>query len=203
MAALSAAAVCMAVAGNRATRSLVVPTLGSIQVNVPESWQDTVENPDGVPYPTFVFKPQSGTVFQVLLTPVATAPNSRISGEAGIRQFVAQIAKEAKTHAVEKDLPIKDLKGPSIVGCYFSATDRAPKPGEYKFMTQGLVQIGALQATFTILANGEGTNAVSETITALEAATFAAGTPSSSTNAVTSSQNSIIRMERQRNAGTL
>ena len=57
--------------------------------------------------------------------------------------------------AVEKSISIQDLKGPHAEGTYFSATDRAPKPGEFKYMTQGAMSVSGLPVTFTILTNDD------------------------------------------------
>ena len=62
-------------------------------------------------------------------------------------------AKEAGTRAVEKELPLKDLKGPGKSGYYYSATDREVEPDGYKYLTQGGVGFGELAVSFTILAN--------------------------------------------------
>jgi len=41
-------------------------------------------------------------------------------------------AQSALSQAVEKSLPVQELRGGNAQGSYFSATDRAPKPGEFK-----------------------------------------------------------------------
>ena len=43
--------------------------------------------------------------------------------------------------------------GASGPGYYFTATDRAPKAGEYKYLLQGMVKVSELVVTFTILTN--------------------------------------------------
>jgi hypothetical protein len=53
---------------------------------------------------------------------------------------------------------------------YFSATDRAPKPGEYKFMTQGMLQVGELSVTFTILTNEGQELVIKQALDALKGA---------------------------------
>jgi hypothetical protein len=52
-------------------------------------------------------------------------------------------------------LPIVELAAPGIVGAYFSATDREPEPDGYKYLTQGILGLGDLKVTFTILVNGD------------------------------------------------
>ena len=44
------------------------------------------------------------------------------------------------------------LSASYVVSCFFS-TDRAPKPDEYKYMTQGMILVGDIALTFTILTN--------------------------------------------------
>ena len=70
-----------------------------------------------------------------------------------MRRDVERAAERAKPQAVEKTIEVKELSGSSSLGYYFSATDRAPAPGEYKYLTQGMIRVGGLVVTFTILTN--------------------------------------------------
>jgi hypothetical protein len=63
-----------------------------------------------------------------------------------------------------------EFQGRSGPGFYFSATDRAPKPGEYKFLTQGIVRVGELSVTFTILTNDGQEAVVKQALEALKGA---------------------------------
>jgi hypothetical protein len=60
-----------------------------------------------------------------------------------------------KAQAVERELPVVEFSGPSGFGAYFSATDRAPEPDGYKYLTQGMLAMGEVRVTFTVLVNGE------------------------------------------------
>jgi len=64
-------------------------------------------------------------------------------------------------------IEIRTLKVDGGTGYYFSATDRAPNPGEYKYLTQGMLPVGELVVTFTILSNDGGEAAVSAALTLL------------------------------------
>ena len=70
-----------------------------------------------------------------------------------MRAEVQQTAQQAQSQAVEAHIEVKELMGTSAKGYYFFATDRAPKPGEYKYMTQGILPVGELVVTFTVLTN--------------------------------------------------
>ena len=79
-------------------------------------------------------------------------------------------ANEAKAHSVEKSLPIHSFGSGSVQGNYFSATDRAPKPGEFKYLTQGSMSVSGLPVGFTILSNGNAHAAVGPALRMLAAA---------------------------------
>jgi hypothetical protein len=100
------------------------------------------------------FGPKSGPSFEILVTPLwSITGNTPAHDPASLRKEVESAAKAAQPQAVEKVIEIKTLKGDSGAGYYFSATDRQPKPGEYKYLTQGIVPAGELVVTFTILSN--------------------------------------------------
>jgi hypothetical protein len=48
---------------------------------------------------------------------------------------------------------LRELHGSQAVGYYFVATDRNPSPGDFKYLTQGIVHLGAINLAFTILTN--------------------------------------------------
>jgi hypothetical protein len=54
---------------------------------------------------------------------------------------------------VEMSIPAQDLTGPHVHGFYIFATDRAPKPNEWKYLTQGMINIDGAPFAFSILTN--------------------------------------------------
>ena len=72
--------------------------------------------------------------------------------------MVLNAAEEAKQQAVERSIPVVEMRGNSGIGYYFMASDRASKPGELTYITKGILQMEQLAAFFTVLSNdGEGT----------------------------------------------
>ncbi len=67
--------------------------------------------------------------------------------------------KEAKNgikdRAIEESIPTRKFTGSSGDGYYFTATDSSPEKDGFKYMTHGMLRIGELLASFTIL-NNEG-----------------------------------------------
>jgi hypothetical protein len=88
-----------------------------------------------------------------------------------LRATVERGVQGARTQAVEKELRVVEFQGRTGPGFYFSATDRAPKPDEYKFLTQGVLRVGELSVTFTILTNDGQDAIVKQALDALKGAT--------------------------------
>src|SRR5262249_10121034 len=90
--------------------------------------------------------------FVVSLSPIwRTWPAAPQAASAEIKRQVEQSAERIKPQAVEKELTIQEVKGASGAGYYFSATDAAPKPGEFKHILQGMIRVGEFQVVFTVL----------------------------------------------------
>jgi len=68
------------------------------------------------------------------------------------------------TTATEPELKIEELKGPKMIGYYFSCTDRAPKPDEYKYCTQGTALTGSVSFVFTLLYNERNASLLDKTL---------------------------------------
>jgi hypothetical protein len=154
------------------TRTYQLPGHGAIQLKVPTSWQAQLRQPaEGFP-PTIVFTPATGTSFRILLTPMfAVRAGMVMPTPLDVKRNVAMAAEDAKSKAVEKNISINKLQGAAVIGYYFSATDRAPKPGEYKYLTQGMLQVGELAPMFTILTNDGGEKIVKDSLTMLRSIT--------------------------------
>jgi hypothetical protein len=129
-------------------------------LSVPDGWKEEIKNARADGPKALFFTPQSGPSFTVAVTPiVAMKDGSNIPDVQAIRGLVSASAQSLAPRAVEKQLAIKELVGPSCKGYYFFATDRAPPPGEWKYLTQGIARVGGVDLEFDILTN-DGQEAV-------------------------------------------
>ncbi len=156
-------------AGDTVPRQFSLPDHGVFEIAVPADWQDQVGRPPNNLPPTIKFRPKAGPAFEVLMTllwpiqgkaPPTDAPT--------IRQEVEHTVDGVSSQAVEKHIDVHELKGSNGTGYYFSATDKAPAPGEYKYMTQGILPVGQLAVAFTILTNDGQELAVTQSLKALQ-----------------------------------
>lgn len=132
-----------------------LPGRDDLVIDVPAGWQAQVRRPQAALPPTVALSGAGTSSFQVLITPIwpqGTAPAPTAND---VRVLVQGAAGQARSRAVETELPLKDLMASGKSGYYFSATDRQPEPGGYKYLTQGAVTVNELRVTFTVLVNGQ------------------------------------------------
>jgi len=151
--------------------SFQLPGHGEVRLSVPERWVSRFTQPPGEVPPTITFAPKDGESFEVLITPVWRSGEDGTVYESGLRKQTEQAAAEAQSQAVEKTLALKEISGTDGHGYYFTATDRAPKPGEYKYMAQGMLKLGTLALAFTVLSNDGQAEVVGDALQLLSTAT--------------------------------
>ena len=149
---LSLAGVLTVAAGPTSLRQYPLPDGSIFQMKVPVSWlHDFTAERSELP-PTITLHPQTGEDFAVFVTPLPlAAENSPPPTAAAIREHVELVVDKARPLAAEHMITITEFRGTSGIGYYFSATDKAPRPGEYKVMTQGIFGVGNLIVAFTVL----------------------------------------------------
>lgn len=134
---------------------------GQLLLNVPDTWKDSIKRPaDNLP-PTINFNAQSGKQFEFLITPIWSLNNRPPMTTEELHKNVKDVAVEFQPLSVEKEIKINEIKGRQGTGYYFKSTDRAPKPDEFKYLTQGMIKVRDLIVTFSILTN-DGQDAVRE-----------------------------------------
>ena len=145
-----------------ALRRYELPNLDTLELRLPSGWMDKVDQPPGGGPPTIEFGPAEGAPFQVLVTPEWTDPTApEIRELPTLRDSIRDAAERVKPQSVESFIEVRQLNGVNGIGYYFAATDRNPQADEFKYMSQGVLQVGDLTVWFTILTNdGQDTVAV-------------------------------------------
>jgi DsbC/DsbD-like thiol-disulfide interchange protein len=152
------------------SESYTLPGHGALQLSLPEGWKGEARQPGGGLPPTITLAPKAGPPFQVLITPIWPMQGSIATDDKSLRKGVEGAAAEAQPQAVEPKLTVKALGGASGHGFYFTATDRAPKPGEFKYLAQGMILVGDITLAFTVLTNDGQSEVVSSALQLLTVA---------------------------------
>lgn len=152
-------------------RRYPIPGHGDLELAVPLSWLDQIDQPPERLPPTITFRPKSGNEFKVLITALWSA-----SSEVGfntaerIKPVVERAGNGLLSRSVETKLKIRALKGESATGYYYSLTDKAPKPGEFENLSQGAIGVGDLLLHFTILTHSKDSVPEQEALAMLQKA---------------------------------
>lgn len=144
----------LATADDGSLRRYELPNLDTLELTLPPGWQDETDVPPGGIPLTIRLYPAEGAPFEVFLTPESPEPTvGEVQDSGALRAAVQDAALRIQPQAIEKSIEIRRLQGSSGIGFYFSATDRAPQPGEFRRMNQGALQAGELTLWFSILTN--------------------------------------------------
>jgi hypothetical protein len=158
-------------------RKLSLSENGEVELRLPEDWKSSRE-PDPRPgVRTYGFEPSHGKPFKVLIS-TGFAPQRRDP-----RHWVEGAARSAAGQSIEGRPKVESLCPTEGIGYYFKATDRAPKPGEFRLMTQGALTSGDWAVMFTVLSNGDGGRPEESTLLALHELACDSAPPASAARA--------------------
>jgi hypothetical protein len=153
LAAILIAVSSVAAAGAKRVQEFPMGPHGSIYIEIDDEWVDSSSR--GGPIPTLRYETKAQGRMKFMVTPIPTVDGKPAASEE-VRSFVEGAAEETRAQSVEKTLSLVPMKGAETKGFRFQATDRSPKPGEYRFIHQGAVAAGPFFVTFTILYNEQG-----------------------------------------------
>jgi hypothetical protein len=152
-------------------RQIKLPKHGTLNLKVPNKWKHKVRRPPRDLPPTIVFTPDSGDAFQVLITTLWDPKgDTGFINTINIKSLIEGDAAKMLSGAVEDSFQIKEFDGKDGKGYYFTATDKAPKPGEYTYATRAGIIIGDMFLSVTVLSRSRTSKAISGTIEMLEKA---------------------------------
>ena len=152
-------------AGTKAVKKYPIPEHGTLELNVPTSWRGDIHKPQENLLPTIIFGPTKGNDFQVLITVLwDNVGKPDFNSPEKVRALVEIDAKKILPKAVETKIVLREIRGPNNTGYFFSLTDKAPNPGEYRYMTRGAIGVGNLLLNTTILHRIKESESVKEAL---------------------------------------
>jgi hypothetical protein len=139
-------------AGQKAIKKYPIPEHGTLQLSVPPSWKGEVHKSQETMPPTIIFNPAKGNDFQVMITVLWSKTGEQdFNSQEKVRTLVEKDGQKLLPNAAEAKIVLKEIKGVSNTGYCFSVTDKAPNPGEYRYMNRGAIGVGNLLLSVTIL----------------------------------------------------
>jgi hypothetical protein len=150
-------------AEERGIREYPVPGHGILHLDVPKSWKDQVQEPEDNRPLTISFRPGVGNEFVMMITPLWNSDEENLFGtEEKIRALVEDDWKAFSKKAKESKPKLHQLSGTGSDGFYYTATDRAPKKGEYKYLLRAGIGVGDLLLSVTLLSHKKDSPAIKD-----------------------------------------
>lgn len=158
-------------AGEKTMRRYPIPEHGMLELNVPASWKGEIHKPQEKMPPTIIFNPAKGDDFQVMITVLwGKTGDQDFNSQKKARTFVEKDGQKLLPKAAEPNVALQEIKGVNHAGYYFSITDKAPNPGEYRYMTRGAIGVGNLFLNFTIFHRVKDSQTVRDALSVLREA---------------------------------
>ena len=174
-----------------------VPGHGSLALEVPKEWRVTSQPVNDPASVILRFRPASGEAFYVQVTTIWLEPSKAAKKTPEqLKEEVRRGTDKLLKQAVEKEARIDELRGAQVLGYHYSLTDRAPKQGEYKYMTQGMLLSGELLTIFTILYHDPASDDRSKVLQMFASASHSSA--AGSTQAATRTDSFAFDMSKQR-----
>lgn len=157
--------------GPKAIRTYPIPEHGALELKVPISWKGEVHKPQENRSPTIIFKPARGNDFQVLITVLwDTLGEQDFNSPVKVRTLVEKDGQNFLSKSVENRLVVKQMRGINTIGYFFSLTDKAPAPREFRYITRGGMAVGNLLLNVTILYRVEDSQPLKDALSMLREA---------------------------------
>ncbi len=145
---------------------------GLLHLKFPAAWtaKSAQAMESGRPVGTILFAPPAGDDFAARLAVIQVGADAAKAFDP--RAALAKAGQMDLPDSVEKSLTIEDLNGPQVTGSYFTVTDKhliimLPRPGEYRYLTQGYAKLDGVVLNFRFVSNridGEEKKALLEMI---------------------------------------
>jgi hypothetical protein len=140
---------------NRMTYRFTVSKRNRLKLALPANWRAGMrQDPSGMTS-TIKIWPTGGDRFEVLISRIPRKNGEEPVTLERLLQIVRESGQTAASQSAEQKLDVKELGPGNWKGYYYRLTDKAPRPNEYKYMTQGAMSEGTVLFTFTFLTNSE------------------------------------------------
>lgn len=133
------------------------PNATRLTLRLPEGWASTREAPQGAILPELHIGP-SGERPRLFISIIPLGRDEPVMTLANLRQQVQASVNAFAPMAVEEVINIHDIHSLNATGYAYRLTDSNPLPGEFVYMTQGTLIVGATSILFTLLTNNGEAN---------------------------------------------
>jgi len=141
---------------------------GVLEFNAPGSWKMAIRPAQKDLPSTVKFTPAAGREFLFMISPMAgPAGDKAFNSMERMKQLMEAEKKHLAPRAEEPALMIDSFGGPQAKGLFLVASDKAPRPGEYKYLIRSCVAVGDLMLSVTFLSHRKESEAMEDALALL------------------------------------
>jgi len=149
------------------TRRFNLPEHGALEITVPASWEEKVNQPTGGYPPTITLTSKGRERMQMMITPLWSMTQKQgFNNPDRLQKILERDGRDMLPGSVEGKVAVKEIKRKEGNLFYFTLTNKEPKAGEYSHATRAELGTGGLLLSVVILTDTEDSK---ELRTALEA----------------------------------
>lgn len=157
--------------GPKMVKKYPIPDHGVLELSVPTSWKVEIHKSQENMPPTIIIKPALGNDFEVLITVLwSTTGDQDFNSPAKVRTLVENDGQKILPKSTENRLVVQQIRGINNIGYFFFLTDKAPDPGEFRYLTRGGMAVGNLLLNVTILYHVKDSPSLKEALSMLREA---------------------------------
>jgi hypothetical protein len=153
-------------------RSYTIATLGRVEMSIPARWQENVRLLEVPPAFTLAYRLPASKDFYMKVTGAWEPQQERASRDPS---WLRRAVEKAGGALDKKNLKLIEVSGPSAKGYYFQVAHKEKFPiGEFKFLVQGIIDLGTITLVFSAYSKEKDIPELSEALRVVQSAHFIA-----------------------------
>jgi len=153
------------------TRSYNMPEHGVLQMSLPSTWEEKVDQPKGGYPPTITLTSRTGNRMQMIITPLWSMSQKKgFNNPSKLKSILERDGKDMLPGSADGRFEVREIKRRDGNLFYFTLRKKEPKPGEYKYATRAELGTGGLLLSVVILTDSEDSKQLQAALDALKGA---------------------------------
>lgn len=155
----------------KAIRRFALPEHGTLEITVPVSWVEKVDQPSGGYPPTITLTSKGRDRMQMIITPLWSMTQKQgFNNPDRLQKILERDGRDMLPGSVEGNVAVKEIKRKEGNLFYFTLTNKEPKAGEYRCATRAELGTGNLLLSVAILTGSKDSKELQASLDALKGA---------------------------------
>ncbi len=158
------------------TRRFNLPEHGVLEMSVPASWKEDVNQPKGGYPPTITLASKSGDRVQMIISPLWSMTQKKgFNDPSRMKKILERDGRDMLPGSNEASYEVKEIKRKDGNLFYFTLSKKDLKPGEYRYATRAQLGTGELLLSVAILTDSKDSHNLQVALDALKGARHVSG----------------------------